>query len=144
MNSGASTWPTKILAAVDRPTAPPTSSVLFQRPGEAAHDRRHDAPVEQQRRQHAHHQHHRQRLEGEDEIGARRLRIERQRAAADIAEHERGAGPRRRRDRVDARALIQANATLICGTLSISTASTKVTREPDRPPAATAPRGGSR
>ena len=27
MNSGASTWPTKILAAVDKPTAPPTSSV---------------------------------------------------------------------------------------------------------------------
>ena len=28
MNSGASTWPTKILAAVDSPTAPPTSSVF--------------------------------------------------------------------------------------------------------------------
>ena len=28
MNSGASTWPTKILAAVDNPTAPPTSSVF--------------------------------------------------------------------------------------------------------------------
>ena len=28
MNSGASTWPTKIFAAVDSPTAPPTSSVF--------------------------------------------------------------------------------------------------------------------
>ena len=34
----------------------------LERPGEAAHDRRQDAPVEQQRGQHAHHQHDRQRL----------------------------------------------------------------------------------
>ena len=27
MNSGASTWPTKMLAAVESPTAPPTPSV---------------------------------------------------------------------------------------------------------------------
>ena len=74
---------------------------LFQRHGKPAHDRRHDAPIEQQRRQHAHHQHHRQRLEAEDEFRARRLQFERQRAAADIAEHERRAGPRRRGDGVD-------------------------------------------
>ena len=74
---------------------------LFQRPGKTAHDRRHDAPVEQQRRQHAHHQHHRQRLEAEDELRRRRLDVERRGAAADIAEHESGAGLGRVGDRID-------------------------------------------
>ena len=73
----------------------------FQQPGEAAHDRRQDAPVEQQRGQHAHHQHDRQRLECQDEFGARRFQVERQRAAAEIAEHERGARARRRGNRAD-------------------------------------------
>jgi hypothetical protein len=36
-----------------------------------------------------------------NEIRAGRLRIEGQRTAADIAEHERRAGPRRRRNRLD-------------------------------------------
>ena len=73
----------------------------FQKPRHAAHDRRQDAPVEQQRRQHAHDQHHRQRLERENEIRAGRLQVERQRAAAEIAEHEGGAGARGRRNRPD-------------------------------------------
>ena len=73
----------------------------LQQPRHAAHDRRQHAPVEQQRRQHAHDQHDRQRLKRQDEIRARRLEIERQRAAAEIAEHEGGAGARGRRDRVD-------------------------------------------
>ena len=74
---------------------------LFQRPRKAAHDRRHDAPIEQQRRQHAHHQHDRQRLKAENEFRPRRLQLERQRPAADIAEHERGAGPGRGGDGID-------------------------------------------
>ena len=73
----------------------------LQQPRHAAHDRRQHAPVEQQRRQHAHDQNDRQRLKRQDEIRARRLEVERQRAAAEIAEHEGGAGARRRRDRVD-------------------------------------------
>ena len=73
----------------------------LQQPRHAAHDRRQHAPVEQQRRQNAHDQHDRQRLKRQDEIRARRLEIERQRAAAEIAEHEGGAGARGRRDRVD-------------------------------------------
>ena len=73
----------------------------LQQPCHAAHDRRQDTPVEQQRRQNAHDQHDRQRLKRQDEIRARRLEVERQRAAAEIAEHEGSAGARRRRDRVD-------------------------------------------
>ena len=73
----------------------------FERDREAAHDRRQDAPMEHKRGQHAHHQHDRQRLEGEDEVGARCLDVERQRRAAKITEHEAGAGTRRRRDGVD-------------------------------------------
>ena len=73
----------------------------LQQPRHAAHDRRQDAPVEQQRGQHAHDQHDRQRLKRQNEIGAGRLEVERQRAAAEIAEHEGGAGARGRRDRAD-------------------------------------------
>ncbi|MGY4311713.1 hypothetical protein ACVWW1_001016 [Bradyrhizobium sp. JR3.5] len=73
----------------------------FQHPGHAAHDRRQHAPIEQQRRQHAHDKHDRQRLEGEDEIRTRHLGIERRRAAADIAEHKGGAGACRGRDGAD-------------------------------------------
>ena len=73
----------------------------LQQPRHAAHDRRQDAPVEQQRRQHAHHQNDRQRLERQDEIRAGRLEVERQRAAAEIAEHEGGAGAGGGRDGVD-------------------------------------------
>ena len=65
----------------------------FEQPGEAAHDRRQDAPIEQQRGQYAHHQHDRQGLEREDEIGARRREVVGQGAAAEIAEDERRAGP---------------------------------------------------
>ena len=64
----------------------------LQQPRHAAHHRRQDFPVEQQRGQHAHDQHHRQRLKRQDEIRARRLEVERQRAAAEIAEHEGSAG----------------------------------------------------
>jgi hypothetical protein len=99
MNNGASTWPTKMLAAVDSPTA--DLKCALERPGKSAHDRRHDAPVEQQRGQHAHQQDHGQRLEGEAEFRSRGLELERQRAAADIAEHERRAGPGRCRDLLD-------------------------------------------
>ena len=60
----------------------------LQQPCHAAHDRRQDAPVEQQRGQHAHHQHYGERLKRQDEIGSGRLEVERQRAAAEIAEHE--------------------------------------------------------
>ena len=73
----------------------------LQQPRHAAHDRRQHAPVEQQRRQHAHHQHDRQRLKRQDEIRAGRLQVEGQRAAAEIAEHEGGAGARGGRDRAD-------------------------------------------
>ena len=73
----------------------------FQQPRHAAHHRRQDFPVEQQRGQHAHDQHHRQRLKRQDEIRARRLQVERQRAAAEIAEHEGGAGARGCGNRAD-------------------------------------------
>ena len=80
MNSGASTWPTKMLAAVDSPTAPPTPMVRLSATGEALHDRRQDAPVEQQRGEHAHHQHDRQRAERQHEVRCRGIfRFERQR-----------------------------------------------------------------
>ena len=109
---------------------------LFQRPGKAAHDGRHDAPVEQQRRQHAHHQHHRQRLEAENELRRRRLDVERRRR------RRRHSRTRRRCRRASASAtastarLIQSNAISVCGTLSISNASAKVTPSPvdHRPP----------
>ena len=67
-------------------------------PRKGAHHRRQDAPVEQQRRQDAHDQNDRQSLEREHELAAGKFRLERQRAAADIAEHEGGAGAGRRRD----------------------------------------------
>ena len=73
----------------------------LQEPRHAAHDRRQHTPVEQQRRQNAHDQHDRQGLKRQDEIRARRLEVEGQRPAADIAEHEGSAGARRCRDRVD-------------------------------------------
>ncbi|MGX1165033.1 hypothetical protein AB7M16_001299 [Bradyrhizobium sp. USDA 372] len=73
----------------------------LQQPGHAADDRWQHAPIEQQRRQHAHDQHDRQRLERQDEVRAGRLQVEGQGSAADIAEHEGGAGPRSRRDRAD-------------------------------------------
>jgi hypothetical protein len=73
----------------------------LERMGEAAHDRRHDAPVEEKRGDDAHHQHDGERLEGETEFRSGRLELERQRPAADVAEHERGAGLGRRRDRSD-------------------------------------------
>jgi hypothetical protein len=73
----------------------------LQRPREAAYHRRQDAPVEQQRGQHAHHQHDRQGLEGEHESRARRGQRERQRPAADVTELERGAGLRRLGDGID-------------------------------------------
>jgi hypothetical protein len=58
-------------------------------------------PIEQQRRQDAHHQHHRQRLEGEDEFAARALYIEWRARAADVAEHERSTSLGRRCDYFD-------------------------------------------
>ena len=73
----------------------------LQQPRHAAHHRRQDTPVEQQRGQHAHDQHHRQRLERQDEIRAGRFQIERKRAAAEIAEHERCPGARGGRNRAD-------------------------------------------
>jgi hypothetical protein len=73
----------------------------FQQPGHAAHHRRQHAPIEQKRREHAHDKHDRQRLKRQDKVGAGRLEVERQRAAAEIAEHERGAGARGGRNRAD-------------------------------------------
>ena len=72
-----------------------------EREGEAVHHRRQDAPVEQQRGEHAHQQHDRQRVERQHEFLAGIFQLEGQRAAADIAEHEGGAGAARRGDRVD-------------------------------------------
>ena len=72
-----------------------------EREGEALDDRRQDAPVEQQGRQHAHQQHDRQRVERQHEVLAGEFQLERQCAAADIAEHEGGAGAARRGDGVD-------------------------------------------
>ena len=101
----------------------------FEQPGEAAHDRRQDAPVEQQRGEHAHHQHHRQGLQREDEIGARRLEVVGQGAAAEIAEDERRAGPRRGPIAPTA-SLMAAKAVFTPGTLSSSAAVAKVTARP--------------
>ena len=70
MNSGASTWPTKILAAVDNPTAPPTSSVFSSTREKPRTIGGMMPPIEQQRRQHAHHQHDGQRLKAENESAA--------------------------------------------------------------------------
>ncbi len=64
----------------------------FEQKGEAAHDRRQDAPVEQQRGEHAHEQHDRQRLQRQHEFRTRHLELEGKLAAAEIAEHEGGAG----------------------------------------------------
>ena len=90
-----------MFAAADRPDRAADAERALQQPRHAAHDRWQHAPVEQERRQHAHDQDDRQRLKCQDEIRARRLEVEWERAAADVAEHERGAGARCRRDRVD-------------------------------------------
>ena len=50
----------------------------LQKPGHAAHDRRQDTPVEQQRREHAHDEHDGERLKRENEIRAGRFQVERQ------------------------------------------------------------------
>ena len=60
----------------------------LEQPGEAAHDRRQDAPVEQERGQNAHDQHDRQRLQREHEICPGHLELVGKLAAAEIAEHE--------------------------------------------------------
>ena len=73
----------------------------FEQPGKAAHDRRQDAPVKQQRREHAHEQDDRQGLQREHELGARHLEIVGQLAAAEIAEDEGGAGSAGGGDRTD-------------------------------------------
>ena len=101
MNSGASTMPRKMLAAVDKSDRAADAERALQQPRHAAHHRRQDPPVKQQRGQHAHHEHDRQRLKRQDEIRAGRFEVERQRAAAEIAEHERGARARGRGDRAD-------------------------------------------
>ena len=90
-----------MLAAVERPDRAADAERAFQKPRHAAHDRRQHPPVEQQRGQHAHHQDDRQRLKRQDEIRTGRLEIEGQRAAAEIAEHEGGAGAGRGRNGVD-------------------------------------------
>jgi hypothetical protein len=64
--------PTKILA--DRAADP---QGFLQRPGKCAHDRRQDAPVEQERGEHAHDEHDRQCLKCENELAARRFELER-------------------------------------------------------------------
>ena len=69
--------------------------------GKSAHDGRQDFPVEQERREHAHHQHDGQAVEGEHELAAGSFRIEGQRAAAEIAEHEGSASLGRRRHGID-------------------------------------------
>jgi hypothetical protein len=89
MNSGDSTGGGQADRAADAERA-------FERPGEAAHDRRQDAPVKQQRGQHAHHQHDRQRLKAEHEFIGRAGHGIWRGAAADITEHETGAGDGRR------------------------------------------------
>ena len=117
----------------------------LQQPRHAAHDRRQHAPVEQQRRQHAHDEHDRQRLKRQDEIGAGRLEVERQRAAAEIAEHEGGAGARGRSDGATA-SLMAPNAFATSGTLISTSAVTRVDdkadgRLPDRHRAAVLTKG---
>jgi hypothetical protein len=72
-----------------------------EQPREPAHEPRQDPPVEQQRRERAHDQHERQRAEREDERGGLGLLLERQRRAAEVAEHERGACPGRAVARAD-------------------------------------------
>ena len=90
-----------MLAAVGQADRAADAERALQQPRHAAHHRRQDSPVEQQRGQHAHDQHDRQRLKRQDEIRARRLEVERQRAAAEIAEHEGGAGAGGGGDRAD-------------------------------------------
>ena len=63
--------------------------------------RRQNAPVEQQRGEHAHDKHDGERLKRQDEVRARRLEIKRQRAAAEIPEYERRARARGGRNRTD-------------------------------------------
>ncbi len=75
------------------------SERAFERDGQATHDRRQDAPVEKECGQYAHHEHDRQRLERQNEFGARRFQFEWQCTAAEIAEYEGGARARGGSDR---------------------------------------------
>ena len=63
-----------------------------QRPGEGPHDAGQNAPIEQQGGKGADHQHQGQGLKRQDEAGAWERFLERQVAAADIAEHHLGPG----------------------------------------------------
>ena len=85
-------------AEPERPADPDRAP---QHPGESLHDALQHAPVEQERRQRADHQHHRQRAEREDIGRAGPALGERQFAAAEIAEDKPGAGLGRLLDRLD-------------------------------------------
>jgi hypothetical protein len=86
-------------AEAERPADPDGAP---QHPGKSLHDQLQDAPVEQQRRQGADHQHHRQRLEREDKAGTRLGLDKRQIAPAEIAENKAGASVGRLLQRLDA------------------------------------------
>jgi hypothetical protein len=101
MNNGASTMPRKMFAAVRESHRAADLERALERPREAAHDRRQDAPIKQQRGQNAHHQHDRQRLQRQHEFRAGHLELEGKLAAAEITEHERGAGLACRGNRID-------------------------------------------
>src|SRR5207245_6794578 len=73
----------------------------LEQKGETAHDRRQNAPVEEECSQDAHHQHDRQGLQREHELRAGHLELEGKLPAAKIAEHERRAGLPRRADCVE-------------------------------------------
>ena len=67
---------------------------LFEKGGNATHDQRQHAPVEQQRRQRTHHQNQRQRAKGEYETGGLWLLGKRRFAATQITKHERRTSQR--------------------------------------------------
>jgi hypothetical protein len=86
--------PRKMFADALKPTAPPTR-IVFSKIQAKTHHPGEDAPVEEEGREGAHHQDDGQGLEGEHEAGAGCLLVEGQRAAAEVAEDEGGAGPGR-------------------------------------------------
>ena len=83
------------------PDRPADLERALQEPGEAVHQRRQDAPMEQERGQYAHHQHDRQGLQRQHKFRPRHLELVGKLAATEIAENEGGAGPACGGDRID-------------------------------------------
>ena len=102
----------------------------LEQPGKAAHDRRQDAPIEQQRGEHAHHQQRPARPAAPARIPRRGLSARRAGGRRRDSRTRRRCRPWSRRRWRRRRLLTTAKAAVTCGTLMRTSAVTKVAASP--------------